>query len=220
MCKVIMKVFPTTLQGVSPSSHFPRAIKFFRNSVYLVLAIISFQTVGAQTVTNTVKDYEVSVTKFKPESGLAATNTNDVRAFVYEWFTHFEHAATADYYLQHLDSTGLILSFPGQAPLTAHSDYVKWYNNLLAQTRWNFHDISNLQIKKTTSSEFLVSFVVNWYGEVKSTSDQLAGWQSRKDSYLYHYTLRQTWTVKDSNHGLIIQKLLVTAGNTASPIAE
>lgn len=187
----------------------------------LITVLLISSTCKAQNMsTQTVSAYESPIKQFKPEAGLAATNSNDVRRFVYEWFTQFEHAAPAAYYLSHLDDKNMNLAFPGQAPLTSHADYTKWYNNLLAQTLWNFHDVSTLQIKRTVSNEFLISFIVNWYGEVKASSEQVAGWQSRKDSYLYHYTLRQTWTVKDNNKSLIIEKLVVVGGDTPSPIAE
>lgn len=164
-----------------------------------------------------VAAYESLVKEFKPEHGLAAANSNDVRLFLYAWFTHFEHAAGTDFYLGHLDDKDMSVTFPGQAPLTSHADFAKWYINLLAQTLWNFHDVSALQIKRTAPQAFLISFVVNWYGEVKSNSDQLAGWQSRSDSFLYHHKLRQTWTVK-AGERLLIQKLVVTGGDTPSPI--
>jgi hypothetical protein len=61
---------------------------------------------------------------------------------------------------------------------------------------------------------------LNWYGEAKASSDQLAGWQSRKDSHLYHYTLRQTWTINELDNKFIIQQLKVTGGDTPSPVTE
>ena len=170
-----------------------------------------------KTESISVAAYESQAKSFKPEQGLAATNSNDVRLFLYDWFTHFEHAAGADFYLGHLDDRNMSVTFPGQTPLTSHADFAKWYNNLIAQTLWNFHDVSAIQIKRTAPQEFLVSFVVNWYGEVKSGSDQLAGWQTRSDSFLYHHKLRQTWTVTDGDR-LVIQKVVVTGGDTASPI--
>jgi hypothetical protein len=187
----------------------------------LSVTLFSFITVKAQNMTDqTVLSYESQAKKFKPVGGLAARNPNDIRMFVYDWFTHFEHASSTDYYLTHLTNKDMSLTFPGQPPLISHSDYTKWYNNLLAQTLWNFHDLSKVEVKKTAAHEFLVSFVVDWYGEVKSSSDQLAGWQSRKDSNIYHYNLRQTWTVKDIDHQLTIQKLMVTSGDTPSPVVK
>ena len=164
-------------------------------------------------------EYEAQAKHFKPQQGLAATNFNDLRFFVYDWFTHFEHAASAEFYLRHLDDKGMYLAFPGQPPLTSHADFARWYANLLAQTLWNFHDLSAIQIKPTAAQQFLLSFVVDWYGEVKPDSDQVAGWQSRKDSFLYHHQVRQTWTVKVGDRPMI-EKLLVAGGDTPSPIGE
>jgi len=45
-------------------------------------------------------DYEAQVRRFEPEHGPAATNSNDLMRFVYEWLTHFEHAAPTDFYLE------------------------------------------------------------------------------------------------------------------------
>lgn len=171
------------------------------------------------TPSASIEQHESQVARFKPRQGLAATNGNDVRRFVYEWFTHFEHASAKDYYLGHLDDGRMSLAFPGAPALASHADFARWYDNLLAQTLWNFHDVSALRVAQVSAQEFLVSFVVDWYGEVRPDSDQLAGWQSRKDSRLYHHKLRQTWTVK-AGERLVIERLVVSAGDTPSPIPD
>jgi hypothetical protein len=166
-----------------------------------------------------VAEYETRVMRFKPEHGLVPPTTNDLRSFLYDWFAHFEHAAPTDFYLSHLDDGNMDVQFPGSDAISSHAGFIGWYENLLAQTLWNFHDIHAIQIKKTTPQEYLVTFVVNWYGEVKADSDQLAGWQSRSDSFLFHHFIRQTWTMKVGD-GLVIRKLVAAAGDTPSPIAE
>jgi len=88
---------------------------------------------------------------------------------------------------------------------------------LLAQTLWNFHDVSAIQIKQTAATQHLVTFVVNWYGEARADSDQLAGWQSRTDSCLYHHFIRQTWTITDEGRP-VIQMLVAAGGDTPSPL--
>jgi hypothetical protein len=164
-------------------------------------------------------EYEAHVNRFKPEAGLAATNSNDLRRFIYDWFTHFEHAAPSDFYLAHLDDENLDLRFPGMAPITSFADFVGWYENLLAQTLWNFHDVSAIQIEQTSARQYLVTFLVDWYGEVRPEGDQLAGWQSRADSCLYHHFIRQTWTINAGDR-LVIQTLVAGGGDTPSPISE
>ncbi|MEO6282920.1 MAG: hypothetical protein ABIN80_13440 [Dyadobacter sp.] len=205
----------------STSSNSQSLMKDLIKGFCLLWIGFSSMTARAQNLDDPkVSTYESQAKKFKPENGLAARNANDIKMFVYEWFTHFEHASNVDYYLAHLNNKDMSLSFPGQAPLVSHSDYAKWYNNLLTQTLWNFHDISKIQVKRAAAHEFLVSFVIDWYGEVKATSDQLAGWQSRKDSFIYHYNLRQTWIIKDMDNQLIIRNLVVTGGETPSLIVD
>jgi len=166
-----------------------------------------------------VAQYEEQVDYFKPKQGLAAINRNDLRLFIYEWFTHFEHASDVSFYLRHFDDKNMSATFPGATPLTSHADFARWYGNLLTQTLWNFHDISAIQIKQTEPQHYLISFIVDRYGEVKADSNQLAGWQSRPDSHLYHHRLRQIWTVK-AGERLVIEKLVVTGGETPSPISQ
>jgi hypothetical protein len=161
--------------------------------------------------------YEASVEAFKPDDGLAARNFNDVRLFVYDWFTHFEHAAPIEFFLAHLDDEDMRLVFPGGEPMTSHADFTAWYENLMTQTLWNFHDVARIEIERTAPQQYLLSFVIDWYGEVRADSDQLEGWQTRSDSFLYHHTLRQTWTVSDLD-GLVIRELVVSSGDTPSPI--
>jgi hypothetical protein len=168
--------------------------------------------------TDTASEYETQVTHFKPEDGLAPPTTNDLRSFLYDWFAHFEHAAPVDFYLSHLDDGNMELRFPGSPPITSHSGFTGWYANLLAQTLWNFHDIDAIQIEKTAPTEYLLSFLVDWYGEVRADSDQLAGWQSRSDSFLYHHFIRQTWTMSVGDR-LVIRRLVAAAGETPSLLA-
>ena len=171
------------------------------------------------TETVSLVDYEAQVNRFKPEQDLAATNSNDLRRFVYEWFTHFEHAAPTAFYLDHLDDENLDVRFPGSDPITSHAAFAGWYENLLDQTRWNFHDVSAIQIKQIAAQQYLVTFVVDWYGEVGADSDQLAGWQSRVDSCLFHHFIRQTWTLTVDDRP-VIHMLVAAGGDTPSPIAE
>ena len=166
-----------------------------------------------------VVHYEAQVKRFRPDHGLAATNSNDLRRFLYEWFTHFEHAAPTDFYLHHLDDENLDVRFPGSDPMTSHTDFARWYENFMAQTVWNFHDISAIQVEQIAAQRFLVTFLVDWYGEVRADSDQLAGFQSRPDSCLYHHHVRQTWNVTVGDRP-VIQSLIAAPGDSPSPIAE
>jgi hypothetical protein len=85
-----------------------------------------------------VAQYDEQVGYFKPEQGLATINGNDLRLFIYEWFTHFEHASDVSFYLSHFDDKNMSATFPGAAPITSHADFARWYGNLLAQALLEF----------------------------------------------------------------------------------
>src|SRR5579859_4328967 len=97
-----------------------------------------------RTQDSTIVD-ETSVPYRRPMDPAHTLNANDVRRFVYEWFTHFEHLADVEYYVDHIDAAHMRISFPGMAPLTTHAAFAAWYTNLLAQTLWNFHDLAQIQ---------------------------------------------------------------------------
>jgi hypothetical protein len=104
-------------------------------------------------------------------------------------------------------------------PISSHTEFAAWHENLLPQTLWNFHDVSAIQTERTAADQHLVTFLVDWYGEVREESDKLASWQTRPDSRLYHYFIRQTWTVTVADRP-VIQQLVAVGGDSPSPIAE
>lgn len=140
--------------------------------------------------------FEQQASQFKPANAKISVNTNDIRRFVYDWFTHFEHIADVDYYLSHLDETTMQVAFPGQSPITTHAGFADWYTNLITHTLWNFHDLSQIQVSGATRQGYTVSFLVNWYGEVRADSEQAPGWRTNGESNIYRHHFRQTWTVK------------------------
>jgi hypothetical protein len=73
---------------------------------------------------------------------IAAPNANDVARFVYTWFTLFEHRARAESLTAYLsDDEQLSVSFPGGKPLQTRQQFADWYDELLANTTWNFHEL-------------------------------------------------------------------------------
>ena len=140
--------------------------------------------------------FEQQASQFKPTNAKTSANTNDIRRFVYDWFTHFEHIADVNYYLSHLDEMMMQVVFPGQSPITTYAGFADWYTKLITHTLWNFHDLSQIQVSGTTKQGYTVSFLVDWYGEVRAESEQASGWRTNGESNIYHRHLRQTWMVK------------------------
>src|ERR1700755_3715041 len=102
----------------------------------------------------------------------ATPNSNDVARFVYTWFTLCAHRARPESLTAYLaDSEQLSLRFPGSEMHTIQQ-FTDWYQALLANTTWNFHELSGLTIQPAVSG-FTVGFGVDWQGGVS----RALGWR-------------------------------------------
>src|SRR5262249_5262083 len=127
-----------------------------------------------------------------------AVNANDVRRFVYTWFTLFEHRAPAERLAAHVASSQLrSLAFPGAEPLRKVQQFIDWYEQLLANTRWNFHELSGLTVELADDADgdgdgaFNVAFDVDWQGAVTEDS----AWPTNLPERHFRFALRQRWRI-------------------------
>lgn len=121
-----------------------------------------------------------------------AVNANDLRRFVYTWFTFFEHRAPAERLAAHLDDDRpLSLAFPGAEPLRDVKGFTDWYEQLLANTRWNLHELTNLTVGPAEGGTYHVSFDIDWEGAVTADS----AWPTNLPDRHFRFALRQRWQV-------------------------
>jgi hypothetical protein len=121
-----------------------------------------------------------------------AVNANDLRRFVYTWFTLFEHRAPAERLAAHLaGDQPLSLAFPGAEPLRGVEQFTEWYKQLLTNTRWNFHELTRLTVDPADDSTWNVAFEVDWEGAVTEDS----GWPTNLPDRHFRFALRQRWQV-------------------------
>jgi hypothetical protein len=69
--------------------------------------------------------------------------------------------------------------------------FVHWYEELLANTRWNFHELSNLTVELGHEAAFDVAFDVDWQGAVTEES----AWPTNLPERQFRFELRQRWRV-------------------------
>jgi hypothetical protein len=120
--------------------------------------------------------------------------SNDVRRWVYEWFTMWEYRVPAERLVRHLAEDSLSLTFPGGRPLGSAAEFTAWYEALLENTTWNFHELSNLAVVATTgngSPQFEVGFDVSWRGQTESASE----WPTNLPDRGFRFEVYQTWKV-------------------------
>ena len=130
-----------------------------------------------------------TTTLHKPDT--VSPNANDVARFVYTWFTLFEHRARAESLTAYLtDGEELSLSFPGEQALQTGQQFTDWYEQMLANTTWNFHELSGLTIQPAVSG-FTVGFDVDWHGAVSDGSQ----WPSNLEGGQFRFAMHQDWHV-------------------------
>ncbi|NMO57554.1 hypothetical protein HH310_41115 [Actinoplanes sp. TBRC 11911] len=127
-----------------------------------------------------------------PPRDAAAPNANDVRRFVYTWFTLFEHRAPAEQLAAYLAAGDhFVLTIPGAPPMRDIQQFTAWYEQMLANTRWNFHELSNLKVERAGDGAYDVSFDVDWQGAVTEDST----WPANLPAHRFRFPLRQWWRV-------------------------
>ena len=86
---------------------------------------------------------------------------NDIKSFVYEWFSWFDHQADEENFLSHISSDDLIMEFP-EKTLKNHDDFKTWYDGIRKTIKSNSHDIKELAVTKNKDGIFEVKFMVLW----------------------------------------------------------
>lgn len=129
----------------------------------------------------------------------AGTGQNQVRSFVYKWFSLFDRNAPASEFLRHLPHHNFKMNFP-EKKITNHSDFKAWYKNILATVKSANHEIKHLNIIQEKDSSYLVELVVLW--RAVST-----------DGKALSFDAFQTWKVELTKANLpIIKEYLVSDG--------
>jgi hypothetical protein len=127
-----------------------------------------------------------------PPATTDAVNANDVRRFVYTWFTMFEHRAPAARLTRNLAADQPIrLSLPGTEPLLDAEQFAEWYGQLLANTVWVFHELANVTVRAEEDGTYQVGFDLDWQGGVTEDSS----WPANLPERRFRFALRQQWSV-------------------------
>lgn len=118
---------------------------------------------------------------------------NDVKAFVYKWFSGFDHQADIGVFKRHLNPEKIDMYFPDFL-IKSMADFERWYSNVIDNIQWNSHRISNLKVSGDEITGFSVSLDINW--KAKTYKDET-----------YDMNIHQEWMVKvDKTRNFVIEK--------------
>jgi len=95
-------------------------------------------------------------------------NENDVKSFVYKWFTGFDQQKPMSFFLNHL-SDNVQMSYP-DAKIKSKKDFINWYENVLKNITSNTHAIRNLEVVGNQKNGWNVTYNVQWKANAKNGS--------------------------------------------------
>lgn len=115
---------------------------------------------------------------------------NDVKSFIYEWFSLFDHQADVGRFLQRLSTVNLTMVLP-ETTLRSQADFERWYRGIRERIKTNSHDVRDLRITKPATGGYEVELTVRWQAATFSGEalDQ---------------TFRQSWEIAIPPDGRIV----------------
>lgn len=122
-------------------------------------------------------------------------NENDVRAFVYQWFSQFDRQADLGEFTRHLATTDLRIEFP-EMTITDAEGFKAWYDGIKKAIRRNTHDVTTLKVSRLGEALFGVDLQVRWQAETYKNE-------------CYDNTYQQRWRVQSGPDGWRIHRYQV-----------
>jgi len=91
-------------------------------------------------------------------------NENDVKSFVYQWFSWLDHQVGEFHFMSHLSSTGFEIRLPGITILD-YAGFKRWYDCLRENIKRNSHELTDIKVSGDYEKGFDVQMTVRWRAE-------------------------------------------------------
>ncbi len=91
-------------------------------------------------------------------------NENDVKTFVYQWFSWLDHQVGEFHFMSHLRSGGFEMRLPGLT-IQDYTGFKRWYDCLRENIKWNSHELSDVKVSGDSEKGFDVEITVRWRAE-------------------------------------------------------
>jgi hypothetical protein len=88
-------------------------------------------------------------------------NENDIKSFVYRWFSWLDHQVADFLLLYHVSKDNLVMKFP-ETVVRNHSDFKIWYQGLKDNIQSNNYEVSDIKITQLPKVRYKVELRVRW----------------------------------------------------------
>ena len=130
----------------------------FKFLAVIFLLYLSFNSALGQE-TQTELSPPKRETRVRPEETAFVPNENDIKSFVYRWFSWLDHRVEGFLFLYHLNKEDLLMKLP-EATIHSHDDFKKWYQSFCENSQSNTHEVSNIKVKSLANGRYSVDLSV------------------------------------------------------------
>jgi hypothetical protein len=90
-----------------------------------------------------------------------APNENDVKSFVYRWFSWLDHQVADFLFAYHLSKDDLLMKLP-EGVLHNEADFKVWYQAQKDKIKSNSYEVGDIKVSFLPKDRFKVDFPVRW----------------------------------------------------------
>jgi hypothetical protein len=88
-------------------------------------------------------------------------NENDVKSFVYRWFSWLDHQVADFLFLYHLSQEDLVMKFP-ETVVRSRADFKKWYQGVKDTIQSNTYEVGDIKVSLLPKGRYKVVLFVRW----------------------------------------------------------
>lgn len=130
-----------------------------RDRLIIPLLIFSFFMSAAPAIAkDAVKKQEPAAVEREP---VYAPNENDIKSFVYRWFSWLDHQVAEFLFIYHLSKDDLVMKLP-EGLLRSQDDFKKWYAAQKGHIKSNSYEVGEIKVSFLPKERFKVDFPVRW----------------------------------------------------------
>jgi len=90
-----------------------------------------------------------------------APNENDIKSFVYRWFSWLDHQVADFLLLYHLSKDDLVMKLP-ETVIRNHSDFKIWYQGVKETIQSNNYEVGEIKVTQLPKGRYKADLTVRW----------------------------------------------------------
>jgi hypothetical protein len=137
-------------------------MKYFRLILFLAVALLFLPDFSpakeAPKEAPAVQKKETAPIQREP---VYTPNENDIKSFVYRWFSWLDHQVADFLLLYHISKDDLVMKFP-ETVVRNHSDFKIWYQGVKDNIQSNNYEVSDIKVTQLPKGRYKVELLLRW----------------------------------------------------------